>query len=208
MASPRIENTGNANSVAQVAQFSQKEFASAVDSPNTFRAPRESTNVFEKMFNAVRFVASATIGIPAATSAAAFIGSLYMIASATNILETNVKHNVQGDKKVYEHPFYKKTVELLGAWMGKTLTEANYAPLSTYKMASNFIQDHTATGIKVEAFVNQLAQDNPQFKKALQGLPPIAQNSAYYTAAAQNHIPSPAPQSPNGIMQGGVQGRG
>lgn len=187
-----IEESPALQSVAQIAQMPHARQATATSTTPTFKA--NGGGLLAKIFNAFKFAASAIVGIPAAVSATAFIGSLYLLAEATDIVETNVKSNFKGDKKVYHNPFFQKISENLGYALGKTWSEFGaYAPLTTLRATSNFIQDHTKSpALRVSALVEELARSNPPFKEALRDLPNIAQNADFYKNATRHDFPDVA----------------
>ncbi|MBM5782107.1 MAG: hypothetical protein FJ368_01655 [Pelagibacterales bacterium] len=63
-------------------------------------------SILSQAWKGLKFAASATIGIPCAVAASAFVGSAYLLAEATNIVEAKVFHP-HGFKLVHKNPFFE-----------------------------------------------------------------------------------------------------
>lgn len=62
--------------------------------------------MLSKLWKGIKFAASATIGIPCALAATAVVGSAYLLAEATNIVEAKVFHPY-GIRLVHKNPFFE-----------------------------------------------------------------------------------------------------
>ncbi len=85
----------------------------------------------------LKFVASATIGIPCAVAASAFVGSAYLLAEATNIVEAKVFHP-HGFKLVHKNPFFEGVSNSLYGTLSSIWK--NYGAYSHIKFANWALQ--------------------------------------------------------------------
>lgn len=149
---------------------------------------------FKTLFKAFKFAASATVGIPIACSASAFIGSLYLIAEATDIVETNVKTSVDGSRKIYHKPFYQAISDSLGTAFGTTWSELGaYAPLAVMKEISKVAGRSDTPRDLVSSTLERVVNDDSFTKEN----PALRQELAQSLEQMRHHTPEQAAEFAN-----------
>lgn len=89
---------------------------------------------FKSLWKMFKFGASATLGLPIAVTLFSLLGTAYLLAEATNIIEAKVKKDIFGGKSVGFSPFFKSISDGIRDTMVSALTDCAYAPIQVAKI--------------------------------------------------------------------------
>lgn len=81
-----------------------------------------------------KFGASATLGLPIAVTLFSLLGTAYLLAEATNIVEAKVRKDIFGGKSVGFSPFFKSVSEGIHDTMVSAWNYSAYAPIQAAKI--------------------------------------------------------------------------
>ena len=90
---------------------------------------------FKSLWKMFKFGASATLGLPIAVTLFSLLGTAYLLAEATNIIEAKVRKDIFGGKSVGFSPFFKSVSQGIRDTMVSAWTDyCAYAPIQAAKI--------------------------------------------------------------------------